>query len=109
MDLASIYAVEADTLPVLTAYLTYSDGTPINLTGSSVLIHVRERAGTAMLVTGGTCQIVNGTAGVVQYSWLPSQLKDGDYFVEFQVNYGSNQLSVPTDAPLYLTIRKQLA
>jgi hypothetical protein len=75
-----------DLNPVLTCTLTYSDGTPINLTGISQLrFFMRLPRATVNKVTGNGV-VVDALTGKVRYDWQGTETDTpGEYIAEWEI------------------------
>lgn len=94
-----------DTSPDLTGTLT-SNGTPVNLTGASLAVHVRKADKTTVITLTGA--IVDAPAGKWSAPWGANDLSQaGTHRVEVQVTYSGGK--VQTFGPSYFTVNAQLA
>jgi hypothetical protein len=77
------------TVPAIADRLLDSTGTPINLTGSTVLFMFGSVvSGSASVL--GTAQVAGGTMGDVSYAWGTADLANpGLYYAGWQVRYGT--------------------
>ena len=84
-----------DNRPSLTTILTQEDGTPIDLTGSTVkLLLKHEENGTKL---NFTCTLLAPTLGTLKYDWIIGDIAvPGKYLAEFEITYGNgNKQTVP--------------
>lgn len=102
-----------DTLPVLTATLSATGGSALDLTGATVEMHL-SRAG---VTHDRACAIASNPAtGVVTYSFAAadwtgaSALVAGTYRIEFEITFtGGAVLTVPTTGHYELVVEEDLA
>lgn len=93
-----------DTAPDLTGTLT-SNGTPVNITGAALAVHVRKPDATTVTLTG---VIVDALTGRWSAAWGASDLsKSGTHHVEVQVTYSSGKIQ--TFGPVAFFVNSQLA
>jgi len=75
-----------DTSPALQATLKDAALVPIDLTGATVMFHMKSVDGTIKVDEAMT--ITNNEGGVVQYNWQAGDTDTvGTYYVEFEVTY----------------------
>jgi len=87
-----------DTKP-MRVQLTYSDGTPVNLTGATATFFM----GTT--IAAGAATVVDGPGGLVEYPWLVGQTAvAGKYPAEFRINIGGATQRVPSRGTLTVVI-----
>jgi uncharacterized protein YfaS (alpha-2-macroglobulin family) len=73
-----------DTSPAIQATLKDGNGSPINLNGADVVIHMKSVDG--VLKVNEQVTIVDADTGVVKYEWATGDTDTvGTYYVEFQV------------------------
>lgn len=95
---------EGDTTPALHVTFLHPDESPVNLTGASVVVTIRPRAGGDLLVDALAQIVGNPLDGAVEYAWQPGDTDEaGDYDAEWVVTWplGGEQ-TFPTDG--YTTI-----
>jgi len=95
----SVTYKSSDLLPVFTAQLVSANGTPIDITASTVTLVMRRRSDGLRKAFVAT--ITTASLGKVSYTWASGDLADvGDYDCEWQVVYtsGSKKLTVPNDS-----------
>ena len=83
---------KSDTQPSLQATLQYNNGSPIDLTNSTIYFIMGKLADYATY-RSGTCSTVSDTGGICKYDW--SNLDTGSvgtYWGEFEVNWGSGSI-----------------
>ena len=80
-----------DTTPALEGILRDGFGSPINITGATVVLNTRLRPGGAVKVNGGVMGAVgSATRGRVKYSWLAADTDTaGIYEAEIQITFGN--------------------
>lgn len=80
-----------DTSPSLQATLKDSTQTPVDLTGATVMFHMKSVDGTIKVDSQMT--ITNEAGGVVQYDWQSGDTDTvGTYYVEFEVTYADSSV-----------------
>src|SRR5262249_6014780 len=101
----SVTYKSSDLLPILTAQLVFANGTPIDITSSTVTLVMRRRSDGLRKALAAS--IVTAALGKVSYTWTGTDLADvGDYDCEWQVVYttGSKKLTVPNDSYFLIQI-----
>jgi hypothetical protein len=91
-----IKLVSGDNRPYITLTLKDADGTPINLSGTTVRIYFRA-AGTTTVLSTLTCSLVSGgTAGQVTFNFPGTTLNvaAGPYEGEIEIDYGAEHQTV---------------
>lgn len=84
---------QSDTSPSLQATLQDANGNPINISYSTVRIHMKQVGGSVVIDQPMT--IVDEEVGIVRYDWQSGDTDTpGTYYVEFEVTY--QDLSVET-------------
>ena len=80
-----------DTSPSLQATLKDSAQTPVDLTGATVMFHMKSVDGTIKVDRQMT--VTNAAGGVVQYDWQSGDTDTvGTYYVEFEVTYADSSV-----------------
>jgi hypothetical protein len=80
-----------DTKVALKAILE-RNGTPVDLTGATVLFYMRAKSGGAMKVDGGSVYSPDPTTGEVWYVWEDADVATvGDYLGEFRVTHADGR------------------
>lgn len=97
-----------DRLPDYTATLMQGLGTldesPIDLTAASGVKFLMRRTTTGTVKVNAAATIVVAAAGTVSYAWAAADLDTvGDYYVEWEITYGTRTLTVPASG--YDTVR----
>lgn len=81
---------KGDRLPALTATLTDSAGTAVNLTGGTVKLTMRILGGTTNKIDNASVTVVSATAGTVSYAWAAADVNTtGLYHAEFEFTNAS--------------------
>lgn len=97
---------KGDTIPVLGATLTYSNGSAIDLTNGSVFFCM----GTTSYVPymSGLCTITDAVDGMVQYNWLGTTDTGsiGNYFGEFKFIIGGSTMTLPNDSSFQIQVNE---
>lgn len=101
---------QGDTGYPITATLK-ANGVPVDLTGSSVAISLRNRATQTLKVTAAGCTITSPTGGQVSYQPLSTDVDTpGSYDVEFRQTRGDGStIHYPSDGYEPLVIEANLA
>jgi len=97
-----------DTSPSLQAILKDASQTPIDLTGATVMFHMKSVDGTVKVDQQMT--ITDDTGGVVQYDWQSGDTDTvGTYYVEFEVTYADASVETfPNNGNKVVTVVKEL-
>jgi len=97
-----------DTSPSLQATLKDASLTPVNITGATVMFHMKSIDGTVKVDQQMT--IVDGSGGVVQYDWQAGDTDTvGTYYVEFEVTYGDSSIETfPNNGNKVVSVVKEL-
>lgn len=101
-----IRLVEDDTLPILSGEITNDDGTPKDITGWGIALHIDYPT---PLVKAAT--IPTGTDGVYQFNWVEGDLRPGRFRADVKI---TNPAGVETfqetqdDDDLYLLIKVKI-
>ena len=110
-ELRDVFEIKrGNLLPVLTRVLAYDDGTPYDLTGTTIAFHIAPRDGPGPTTADAvvrTAAIVNapGVDGIVSYPWVAADTDDvGEFFCEFVVTDGAKTISFPNGADEYLLL-----
>jgi hypothetical protein len=97
-----------DTSPALQATLKDAALVPIDLTGATVMFHMKSVDGTIKVDEAMT--ITNNEGGVVQYNWQAGDTDTvGTYYVEFEVTYADASVETfPNNGNKVVTVVKEL-
>lgn len=97
-----------DTSPSLQATLSDANLVPVDLSGATVVFHMKSVDGTLILSEGMT--VTDSTGGVVQYDWQTGDTSDaGTYYVEFEATYNDGAIETfPNTGSLALVISSEL-
>lgn len=97
-----------DTSPSLQATLKDASQTVVNLTGATVMFHMKSVDGTVKVDEEMT--ITNAEGGVVQYDWQAGDTDTvGTYYVEFEVTYSDLSVETfPNNGNKVVTVVKEL-
>jgi len=97
-----------DTSPSLQATLKDASQTAVNLTGATVMFHMKSVDGTVKVDEEMT--ITNAEDGVVQYDWQTGDTDTvGTYYVEFEVTYSDLSVETfPNNGNKVVTVVKEL-
>jgi hypothetical protein len=86
------YIKQNDTSPAIRAVLKDADGVPVNVVGANVLFYMRV-AGATNTIVEGAAEVVDGAAGIVQYSWASGDTATaGNCEAEFEVTYPTGKI-----------------
>jgi hypothetical protein len=100
--MADIYLGKGDLLPVLTATLQNSDGTPIDLTGATVALVIKN---VLDVETVREADIVSATLGNVRYEWVAGDTATaGDFRCRWRITDGADITTVPNDGELTMIV-----
>ena len=79
-----------DTAPSLDAILHDDRGRSVNLTGATLVFHLRDTADDSVKVSAGIVTVLSATRGEVRYNWSAANTDTaGSYEGEFQVTLSS--------------------
>lgn len=97
-----------DTSPSLQATLKDAALTPINLSGATVMFHMKSVDGTVKI--DETMTITDAENGVVQYDWQVGDTDTvGTYYVEFEVTYSDASVETfPNNGNKVVTVVREL-
>jgi hypothetical protein len=97
------------TAPFLVATL-YDGDNPLNLTGATVRMRMRERSGGPLVVDSPAVIVGSPLDGVVSYEWQASDTDDvGEFEVEWQVTYLNGEVQTfPTEGYTTVTVTPSL-
>lgn len=97
-----------DTSPSLQATLKDASQTAVNLTGATVMFHMKSVDGTVKVDEEMT--ITDAEGGVVQYDWQAGDTDTvGTYYVEFEVTYSDLAVETfPNNGNKVVTVVKEL-
>jgi len=97
-----------DTSPSLQATLKDASLTPINLSGATVMFHMKSVDGTVKI--DETMTITDAENGVVQYDWQVGDTDTvGTYYVEFEVTYSDASVETfPNNGNKVVTVVREL-
>ena len=104
----AFYIRQNDTSPALVATLTDYNDNPINLTGATVRLHVKDFSGT--IKVDSLCTITAATLGRISYAWVVGDTDTpGTYYLEFEATYSDNSVETfPNKGNLSLVVTKEL-
>jgi len=100
--MADFYLGQGDTASTLAVTLTDANGTPVDISGSSVHIDVTPIHGGTKIVDAAAT-IVNAPLGQVSYTFTaPQTAAPGDYLTTFTVTFGGGAVEAFPNAGYYL-------
>lgn len=93
------YSMKSGDTKPMRARLTYSDGSPVDLTGATVSFYM----GTTLVDRPAT--VVDATDGVVEYPWGAGETNTpGQYPAEFKVTVAGASQRVPSKGTIIVKI-----
>lgn len=97
-----------DTSPSLQATLKDASLSPVDLTGATVMFHMKSVDGTVKVDQEMT--ITDDTGGVVRYDWQSGDTDTvGTYYVEFEVTYADSSIETfPNNGNKVVSVVKEL-
>jgi hypothetical protein len=97
-----------DTSPSLQATLKDASLSPVDLTGATVMFHMKSIDGTVKVDQQMT--ITDDTGGVVRYDWQSGDTDTvGTYYVEFEVTYADASIETfPNNGNKVVSVVKEL-
>ena len=97
-----------DTSPSLQATLKDASLSPVDLTGATVMFHMKSVDGTVKVDQEMT--ITDATGGVVRYDWQSGDTDTvGSYYVEFEVTYADASIETfPNNGNKVVSVVKEL-
>jgi len=101
---------QGDLSPAFQLTLKDSAGTAVNLTGSTVRLHLYTQD-KATVVLDKSATLVDAVNGVVKYEWVDGDTDDAGWFwVEFEVTYADSTVETfPNSGYIGVVIEPQLA
>ena len=96
---------KGDTLPVFAVTMQYANGSAIDLTNSSVFLHLGSLANYNP-VFSGAANITSATAGEVEYRWTgsPDTFNVGTFWAEFKATWTGSQMTLPSNHSLKVEV-----
>lgn len=92
-----------DTSPSIRANILDYEGNPVNITGGSVRLHMKEIGGDGSLIVKNMA-ILDAANGLVQYDWVTGDTTEvANYNAEIQVTYADGEIETYPNAG-YFTI-----
>lgn len=97
-----------DTSPSLQATLKDAALNPVDLTGATVMFHMKSVDGTIKIDQQMT--VTNASGGVVQYDWQSGDTDTvGTYYVEFEVTYADSSVETfPNNGNKVVSVVREL-
>lgn len=90
--MASIKIVQNDTKPYLEFEIT-QDGTPVDLTGSTVKFYMKNADTGSVKINGSLCSITDATKGKCRYVWAAGDTNTvGTYLGEVEVTFPDTKI-----------------
>lgn len=102
---ASMWIRRNDRRPSIESTISYNNGAPVDLTGSTVKFVMRPQGSAAPKVNAAAV-IVNAVAGLVRYDWaLGDTNTSGLFLAEWHVTYAdTTTLTAPNNSSIGITI-----
>lgn len=102
-----IKLVQGDNLPAIRMTLRHGDGTPMNLSDATVVVHFRRVGETSVLSTIPCSKFNGGATGEVSFHFPGSTLdvEPGPYEGEIEIDFAGEKQTVYE--PLKFTVRAQ--
>lgn len=93
-----------DTSPSIRANIVDYNGEPVNITGGSVRLHMKEVGGDGTLIVKNM-SILDAQNGLVQYDWVVGDTADvANYNAEIQVTYADGEIETYPNAGYFSII-----
>ena len=91
-----IKLVQGDNLPYVRLNLTNADGTPLDVSGGTVVLYFRAAGTSTVLSTLSCANVTDGTDGAVQFNFPGNTLNvpAGAYEGEVEVDFGGLKQTV---------------
>ncbi len=95
----TFFIKQNDTSPALEAFLQDSRGRPVNVTGATVVFHMRLASDLTVKINGASVTISSATQGHVSYTFTAANTDTaGNYEGEFQVTFSDGSIETfPND------------
>ena len=100
-----------DTRPVLEVFLRDERDRAIDITGATIVFHMRNASTNAAIITNGTVTVVDAVNGQVRYSWAAADTATAVVCeAEFQVTFISTLIETfPNDGYIKVIITDDVA
>lgn len=87
------YVKQGDTLPLFRTTLKDAAGVGVNLTGSTVVLSMRNIEDNSLKITDGVVALITPASGIVEYTWLTADTDTaGTFSAEFEVTTGGGAI-----------------
>ncbi len=94
--------VQNDLLPVLEGHIQNADASPVNLTGTTVIVRIQRPQGS---VVSASVSVIDAPNGIVQYAWQPGDTNmAGMLNVVFVVTRSGLPQTYPTAGPISIQV-----
>lgn len=95
----TFFIKQNDTSPSLDVALQDDRGRPVDISGATVVFHMRNTADDSVKITSGVVTILSSTLGQVRYGWSAANTDTaGNFEAEFQVTFsGGGIQTFPSD------------
>ena len=103
---------ENDTSPALEGIIRDGFGSPINITGATVVLNTRLRPGGAVKVNGGAMAAVGSAVnGRVKYNWVAADTDTaGIYEAEIQITFSNGKVrTIPPKGYFIIDVTDDIA
>jgi hypothetical protein len=111
--MGTFYIKQNDTAPNLLVTLKDGSGNGVNVIGATVVFNLRDGKTKAQKINDGSCTLINGAGGTVQYVWGSGDTNTpGVWLGEFQVTYSGGGIETfPNNKAntLYIVVTSELS
>jgi len=83
----TFYFVENDTLPQITGVYKNSDGTPVDITGYTIELHIKYDTPREI-----TADLTDPTNGEFKFNWVAGDLKAGTWEAEIEIKNADGKI-----------------
>ena len=98
MATPTFHIKQNDDTPKLDVALQDDRGRPVDLTGATTILHMRNSADDTMKIDGGSTVLLSASRGEVRYEWSVSNTNTaGNFEAEFQVTHADGSIQTFPD------------
>jgi hypothetical protein len=110
MAVPTFFIKRNDTSPSLNVALEDDVGRPIDVTGATIVFHMRNSADDSVKISGASATIVSATRGEVRYSFSATDSDtSGNFEAEFQVTFSGGAIETfPNDGYINVIITEDV-